>query len=135
MVDRPARTAPSPTPRDGDPPPARNRVELVGRVAADPLVRVLPSGDEVVAVRVVVPRPEGGAGPAVDALDCAAWTPGARRVVGRWRAGDLVAVEGALRRRFWRGPAGPASRYEVAVEAGRRLAKAAPTAPPRRRPA
>ena len=33
----------------------------------------------------------------------------------------MVEVEGVLRRRFWRGAAGPASRYEVEVVALRRL--------------
>jgi len=125
----------NPVPADADPAAYRNQVELVGRLAADPVARVLPSGDEVLNLRVVVPRPEGAVGPAVDTLDCAAWTPGARRLVGRWRAGDLVAVEGALHRRFWRTAAGPASRYEVAVERGRRLVRAEPAAPRRRRPA
>ncbi len=125
--------SPAPAPSPGDPPEPRNHVELVGRLAADPHARVLPSGDEVHTVRLVVQRPEGCVGPAVDTLDCAAWTPGARRLVGRWRSGDVVAVEGALRRRFWRTPTGPASRYEVAVEGGRRLVRAAAGAPRRRR--
>jgi single-strand DNA-binding protein len=124
-----------PAPAAGDPAGPRNHVELVGRLAADPLPRVLPSGDEVLTLRLVVPRPDGAFGPAVDTLDCAAWTPGARRLVGRWRTGDVVAVEGALRRRFWRTPTGPASRYEVAVERGRRLVKAEAEPPRRRRPA
>jgi single-strand DNA-binding protein len=33
----------------------------------------------------------------------------------------VVEVSGSLRRRFWRTPAGPASRYEVEVNAIRRV--------------
>ncbi len=109
-----------------DPVTDTNRVTLTGTVAAAPQVRVLPSGDELVTVRVVVRRPpstrEGA--PTVDTVDCAAWRAAPRRSVARWVPGDRVAVEGALRRRFWRTPAGPASRYEVEVERARRLARA-----------
>lgn len=107
------------------PPPDDNQVRLTGTVAASPQRRVLPSGDEVVTVRLVVRRPpstrEGA--PTVDTVDCAAWRAGVRRTVSSWAAGEQVAVEGALRRRFWRSPSGPASRYEVEVERGRRLGR------------
>lgn len=89
-----------------------NHVELTGRVSGEPTVRELPSGDELVTLRLIVAR-EGG-GP-VDTVDCACWSAGARRAAGRFRDGDRARVEGALRRRFFRTPGGPASRYEVEV--------------------
>ncbi len=103
-----------------------NQVRLTGTVADRPQLRVLPSGDEVVTVRLVVRRPPSVRrnAPTVDTVDCAAWRAGARRTVSGWAAGERVAVEGALRRRFWRSPSGPASRYEVEVERGRRLGRA-----------
>ena len=40
-----------------------------------------------------------------------------------WRTGDVVEVEGALQRRFWRTGAGTASRYEVNCRRGRKVAR------------
>jgi single-strand DNA-binding protein len=107
-----------------------NEVRLVGVLSAAPERRELPSGDTVVAFRVVVRRPDGGQArsgrraPSIDTIDCAGWRGDVRRVVSTWTAGDLVDVTGALRRRFWRGPQGPASRYEVEVVKARRLSRA-----------
>ena len=99
-----------------------NEVELVGRVAEAPVESELPSGDVVASLRLVVER---GARerrpPTVDTVDCAVWTAGLRRRVVAWQAGDTVAVTGRLRRRFWRGPTGPVSRYEVEVVQARRV--------------
>lgn len=91
-----------------------NHVELVGRVSGCEDPRVLPSGDEVTTLRVVVPRPAARGGPSrVDTVDVACWTARTRRVASRLVTGDVVLVDGALRRRFFRGAAGVASRYEV----------------------
>jgi single-strand DNA-binding protein len=116
----------------------RNEVLLVGRVSAAPQERTLPSGDVLVSWRVVVQRPLTGRptpAPAptsasgrvttVDAFDCVAWGAGVRRTVGSWAVGDVVQVEGALRRRFWRSPGGATSRHEVEVRAARRVQRAA----------
>lgn len=104
---------------------AVNEVRLVGRVSQDPRERVLPSGDTVWTFRVVVPRPEGGRSrQPVDALDCAAWSPRARRSARAWQAGDLVEVVGAVRRRFFRAPGGPVSRVEVEMARGRVIRRA-----------
>lgn len=89
-----------------------NRVELTGRVSGDPMRRELPSGDELVTLRLVVARGDGGP---VDTIDCACWSAAMRRAAGRFTDGDRARVEGTLRRRFFRTPGGPASRYEVEV--------------------
>lgn len=99
--------------------PGANEVRLVGRISSAPEERTLPSGDVVWTFRVVVPRPEGAGGARVDALGCAAWSARARRAVASWRAGDVVEVEGAVRRRFFRSGAGAASRVEVEVSRAR----------------
>lgn len=106
----------------------RNDVFLVGRVAAVAAPRTLPSGDVMTAFRLVVDRPEQRRREAtrrstVDTLDCVAWRADVRRTVSGWAPGDVVEVSGALRRRFWRSPAGPASRWEVEVGQARRLSR------------
>lgn len=101
---------------------AINEVRLVGRVSRAPEERVLPSGDVLWTVRVVVPRPAGRS--TVDALDCAAWTKGAQRSVASWAADDVVEVRGAIRRRFFRTGQGAASRVEVEVSRGRIIRRA-----------
>jgi single-strand DNA-binding protein len=108
---------------------ARNEVLLVGRLAAAPEERVLPSGDVITTFRLVVDRtgprrPSAGRTVTIDSLECIGWTAAARRSAATLSAGDVLEVRGALRRRFWRGRSGPASRYEVEVERLKRLAKA-----------
>lgn len=105
-----------------------NQVRLVGRLAAAPLERALPSGDAVAQFRVVVTRTGRPTRPGVDTIDCAAWTVALRRRLLRWEAGDVVEVAGALRRRFWRSSeGGAASRYEVEVQQLRRVRRATMT--------
>lgn len=100
----------------------QNFVRLTGRVPAAPTERVLPSGDPLVTWRLVVDRPARRAGGAsIDTIDCTAWTAGSRRSALSLSPGVVVEVTGALRRRFWRGPAGPASRCEVEVSAIRKV--------------
>lgn len=101
-----------------------NEVRLVGRVS-QPEVRELPSGDALVVFRVVVTRASSTEGATkVDALDCVAWTPRSRRSATSWRAGDVVEVTGALRRRFFTTGAGRASRTEVEMSRGRVVRRA-----------
>jgi len=103
-------------------PPGINEVIVSGRISGSAEERELPSGDTVVQLRVVVARPlprvralAGGA--TVDTIDIACWTKTLQRKAIRLKPGDVVTVRGALRRRFWRSPAGPASRYEVEATA------------------
>jgi single-strand DNA-binding protein len=120
-------TKPTPTSR-GSGNPSRvavaeghNEVVLGGRVSGEPTVRVLPSGDELVSWRLVVGRDNRGLSasgrqlPTVDTIDCVAFKAGVRRTATRWAGGEVVEVRGELRRRFWRGAQGAASRCEVEV--------------------
>ena len=122
-------------PGSGDSPPGLNEVRLSGRVAADAQNRVLPSGDHLVQLRVIVawgpanrrPRSAEPAGSfrvaTVDTIDLVCWTDETRQAAGRLVPGEHVEVEGALRRRFFGGPGGRQSRYEVEVGAIRRLSE------------
>ncbi len=61
-----------------------NAVFLRGRLAADPVARTLPSGDELCSFRLTVTRPqEAGTRSRVDSIDCATTTARARRCLDR----------------------------------------------------
>jgi single-strand DNA-binding protein len=113
--------------RPATPPGTANEVRLVGRLSQQPEEKVLPSGDAVWTFRVVVPRAPDPNRPRqpVDALECAAWTGRARRAVSGWAADDIVEVEGALHRRFFRAGGAVASRVEVEMTSGRVIRRAA----------
>ncbi|MQW75356.1 single-stranded DNA-binding protein [Nocardioides sp. dk4132] len=112
---------------DGDVEEGRNEVRLVGRVSQAPEERELPSGDSVLLFRLVVARTGDlrGSRQRVDVLDCAVWGGRVRAAARAWCAGDVVELSGAVRRRFFRAGAGPASRYEIEVLSGRRVRRAA----------
>jgi single-strand DNA-binding protein len=91
-----------------------NVVVLAGTVAADPVERRMPSGDEVTEIRLSVPE----AGKRLLPLPIAAWhrDVGKRALKGIAK-GDDVLVYGTLVRRFYRSGAGARSLTEV-VAAG-----------------
>jgi len=119
MPTRPTHTT---QPEAASGPAHVNTVHLLGRLAADPESRDLPSGDLLLTFRVVVDRSDTVAGQRrqVDTIDCAAWSGRVQRTVRSWSAGDVVSVEGHLRRRFRRSEAGAVSRVEVEVTKARR---------------
>jgi single-strand DNA-binding protein len=103
-----------------------NQVLLVGRLSGEPTVRALPSGDVLTSWRLVVDRtgvPAAASGiraPTVDTIDCVAHKRSVQRLATRWVSGDVLEVRGVLRRRFWRGAQGAASRCEVEVTEAKR---------------
>ena len=127
---------------------AANEVRLVGTLSVPPELKAMPSGDELVAMRVVVRRPEPvdrrpgvGTKPAegegsrralVDAIDVSCWSAATRRAALRLQPDDVVVVQGALRRRFFAGAGGRQSRYDVEATSVRRVVRAAvkPSPPP-----
>ena len=116
---------------EGGSPAHVNEVRLVGRLASEPVEKALPSGDPLVTFRLVVDRDlkarrsaaksSSARTPTVDTLDCSAWRRDVQRTLVRAAPGEVLEVEGALRRRFWRTGAGAASRSEVEVLRVRRL--------------
>ena len=114
---------------------ADNEVHLHGRVSGEPEPRTLPSGDLLVALRVVVPRAADRRGAAVsasgrarvDAIDVTCWSGSTRKIAVRLRDGDEVELDGALRRRFFRSGSAVQSRYDVEVRSLRRVSPRRPT--------
>jgi single-strand DNA-binding protein len=91
---------------------------LRGRVSAPAVERELPSGDRVVEFRLIISRAERDG---VDTLDIAAWSSKCRRSGLSLKAGEWVEVAGSVRRRFWQGPAGLASRWSIEADGITRL--------------
>ena len=95
-----------------------NVVVLAGTIAADPVERRMPSGDEVTELRLSVPE----AGKRLLPLPVAAWhkTVGEGTVRGIAK-GDDVLVYGQLARRFYRSGAGARSLTEVVATGIKKL--------------
>jgi single-strand DNA-binding protein len=91
---------------------------LRGRVSAPATDRELPSGEHVVEFRLIITRDQREG---VDTLDIAAWSPKNRRSALSLKAGEWVEVAGSVRRRFWQGPAGLASRWQIEADTISRL--------------
>jgi single-strand DNA-binding protein len=91
---------------------------LRGRVSALATDRELPSGEHVVEFRLVITRAEREG---VDTLDMAAWSGKTRRTALSLKPGEWVEVSGSIRRRFWQGSAGLASRWQIECESITRL--------------
>jgi single-strand DNA-binding protein len=107
----------------------RNDVVLRGRMSAPAEVRTLPSGDTLVTFRLVVRRPEPRSrGQSVDVLSCVTYDKGLQRRAAAWQPGDVIEVEGAMQRRFWRTGSGTASVCEVDCRRGRKVPRASGSA-------
>ena len=91
---------------------------LAGTVAAEPVERTMPSGDEITEIRLSVPE----AGRRLLPLPIAAWhaTVGKRALRGIAK-GDDVLVHGHLVRRFYRSGAGARSLTEVVATGIKKL--------------
>lgn len=110
-------------------PQLENSITLVGRVSAAPEVRELPSEDELVTFRLIVPRSPGrqrddsAQRTKVDVIDIACWSARTRRAASKLEPETVVQVQGSLRRRFFRTGGGVASRYEVEAASVKRVAR------------
>ena len=100
----------------------RNEVFLEGRVSNLPVEKLLPSGDSVVEFRIVIDRKSRrGKRREVDTLDISVWLAKPRIRALALKVDDWVAVDGSVRRRFWKAPTGLASRWQVEASQLRRL--------------
>ncbi len=84
-----------------------NIVILQGRVSADPVIRTLPSGEEVMDLQVNIARSDGPA----DSVPVVRHDPTA--VMRKLRVDDRIVVVGRVQRRFFRAGGSLASRTEV----------------------
>lgn len=104
----------------------RNDVQLRGRLSAPAELRTLPSGDPLVTFRLIVRRPEPRArGRSVDVIACITYDRALQRRAALWEPGDVVEVEGALQRRYWRTTTGTNSVCEVNCRKGRKVSRPA----------
>jgi len=95
-----------------------NVVVLAGTIAADPVERRMPSGDEVTELRLSVPE----AGRRLLPLPVAAWHKDVgKRALRGIAKGDDVLVHGQLARRFYRSGAGARSLTEVVATGIKKL--------------
>lgn len=104
-----------------------NEVRLIGRLSLAAEDRELPSGDQLTAFRVVVNRPRDkrrGSRVQIDALECHTWISRVRRAAMTWQVGDVVEVNGSLRRRFFKTGGRLQSMTEVEVLSARRVSRA-----------
>ena len=80
-----------------------NKVILMGRFAADPVLRHTKSGTPVATFRLAVDRDfkDKDGSRQTDWLDCVAWKGTAEFISRYFSKGRLVVVEGALQTRSW----------------------------------
>ena len=89
---------------------ALNDVLLRGRISTLAIEKELPSGDKVCEFRIVIARTnEEG----FDAIDISAWSSKLRRTALALKSDQWVEVTGSIKRRFWRGSTGLASRWQI----------------------
>ena len=104
----------------------RNDVVLRWKLSAPAELRTLPSGDTLVSFRLTVRRPEPQVrGRTTDTLPCITYDRALQKRIAAWQAGDVVEIEGALQRRFWRTPTGTTSMTEVNCRRGRKVPRSA----------
>jgi len=102
----------------------RNDVVLRGRLSAPAELRPLPSGDTLLVFKLVIrrddPRPKG---PKSDTITCVSLNGALVKRASAWTTDEVVEVEGALQRRFWRTATGTAMTYEVNCRRARKVAR------------
>lgn len=96
---------------------SRNSVVLRGRVSGDLRDKVLANGDPVVEFRLIVKRDDSG----FDTLDISAKRAPLRRLSQSLATNEWIEVAGVIRRRFWKGANGLASRWQVEAREMRKI--------------
>jgi len=94
----------------------RNEVYLVGEISSTPEERTLSDGRGAVTFRLDV-RADTGSGAIRDSLDITLTSTRARKAALGWDVGDVVEVEGVVRRKFYK--VGAMSKPFTVIEAER----------------
>lgn len=89
-----------------------NKVILMGRLTADPEIRMPQSGKEVMSFKIAVNRRFNR--DETDFISCVAWGNTAKFVHGHFRKGQMINVVGSLQVREWETPDG-SKRYATEV--------------------
>lgn len=73
-----------------------NRVELIGRLARDAELKVLPSGTSISKFTIATDKFTKGEEKSVDFIPCVAWKKTADFIGKYGKRGDLISVEGRV---------------------------------------
>ncbi len=92
------------------------------RTTSRKVTSVSPLGRVRSSAGADIRRPEPRArSQSVDVLACITYDRALQRRAAAWQPGDVIEVEGALQRRFWRTGSGTASVCEVNCRKGRKV--------------
>ena len=89
-----------------------NLVDLIGEVSEVPTEVTLPSGEEIIEIRLVV-SPTGSS---KSSLDVIVRDRSLMRRARGLKAGNTIAVQGELRRRFWRSGGSISTRLDIEAD-------------------
>ena len=93
-----------------------NKIELIGRLVADPELSVTADGLEMLKFRLAVHRAKSKEKTA-DFIPCKAWGKTAAFISGYFGKGDMLALDGSLQSwRYVDGEGHARNLYEVQVE-------------------
>lgn len=92
-----------------------NSVHLVGRVTSTAEDVQLPSDTILTRFRIVVPRAKPTTKTTVDTIDLVAMKAGLQKRARNLELGDIIDVQGQIRRRFWKAGNSVASRVEIEI--------------------
>ena len=112
----------------------KNMVVLIGRLVADPELRVLPSGDKVASFGLAVNRsvrnPDGSFEDKLDGyFDCDHYGATAERFAREFGKGALVQITGSLHQRSYKSGNGAGNRTVKKVEVKAKTVAPVLTAP------
>jgi single-strand DNA-binding protein len=91
-----------------------NLVQIVGRIATEPELRVFDSGTRL--IRYLITTRQSDPTRRVDVVPVTYWDPSDELVEAMGNRGDRISVTGSIQRRFWQSPDGRQSRLEVVAD-------------------
>lgn len=89
-----------------------NLVDLIGEVSEVPTEVTLPSGEEIIEIRLAV-APTGSA---KSSLDVTIREKSLMRRARGLKVGNTIAVQGELRRRFWKSRGSISTRLDIEAD-------------------